>query len=106
MNAGIYAFDEDALREAITHLRDDNAQSEYYLTDTVAYFAARASACGRSSRADHRTVLGINDRVELAPARKEMNARLCAQHMRDGVTIVDPEPTYLEPELRDRRATR
>ena len=44
-------------------------------------------------------MLGINDRVELARARKEMNARLCAQHMRDGVTIVDPETTYLEPEL-------
>ena len=48
---------------------------------------------------DHLDVLGINDRVELARARREMNARLCAQHMRDGVTIVDPRPTYLEPEL-------
>ena len=44
-------------------------------------------------------MLGINDRVELAQARKEMNARLCAQHMRAGVTIVDPDTTYLEPEL-------
>ena len=59
MNAGIYAFDEAALREAVTHLRDDNAQSEYYLTDTVEYFVEDRKARspgGRdrpSSRARH-----------------------------------------------------
>jgi bifunctional UDP-N-acetylglucosamine pyrophosphorylase/glucosamine-1-phosphate N-acetyltransferase len=99
MNAGIYAFDEDALREAIVHLRDDNAQSEYYLTDTVAYFVGSGKKVKPVVAADHLHVLGINDRVELAQARKEMNARLCAQHMLGGVTIVDPDTTYLEPEL-------
>ncbi len=99
MNAGIYAFDEAALREAVTHLRDDNAQSEYYLTDTVRYFVDAGRHVRPVLATDHLHVLGINDRLELAQARREMNARLCAQHMRDGVTIVDPETTYLEPEL-------
>ncbi|MGA8576609.1 MAG: bifunctional UDP-N-acetylglucosamine diphosphorylase/glucosamine-1-phosphate N-acetyltransferase GlmU [Candidatus Cybelea sp.] len=99
MNAGIYAFDEAALRDAVAHLRDDNAQSEYYLTDTVAYFVEGGKRVAPVLATDHLHVLGINDRVELAQARKEMNARLCAQHMRDGVTIVDPDTTYLEPEL-------
>jgi bifunctional UDP-N-acetylglucosamine pyrophosphorylase/glucosamine-1-phosphate N-acetyltransferase len=99
MNAGIYAFDEPALREAVAHLRTDNAQNEYYLTDTVAHFVAAGKGVRPVLAADHLQVLGINDRVELAAARKEMNARLCAGHMRDGVTIVDPEATYLEPEL-------
>ncbi|MGB8964221.1 MAG: bifunctional UDP-N-acetylglucosamine diphosphorylase/glucosamine-1-phosphate N-acetyltransferase GlmU [Candidatus Cybelea sp.] len=99
LNAGIYAFDEAALREAVTHLRDENAQSEYYLTDTVAYFVNASKKVRPVLAPDHLVVLGINDRVELAQARKEMNARLCAQHMRDGVTIVDPDTTYLEPEL-------
>jgi bifunctional UDP-N-acetylglucosamine pyrophosphorylase/glucosamine-1-phosphate N-acetyltransferase len=49
---------------------------------------------------DPLNVLGVNDRVELAIARREMNARICAAHMRDGVTILDPATTYLEPELR------
>jgi bifunctional UDP-N-acetylglucosamine pyrophosphorylase/glucosamine-1-phosphate N-acetyltransferase len=48
---------------------------------------------------DHRLVLGVNDRVELAKARATMNERLCHAHMRAGVTIVDPATTYLEPEL-------
>jgi bifunctional UDP-N-acetylglucosamine pyrophosphorylase/glucosamine-1-phosphate N-acetyltransferase len=99
MNAGIYAFEEAPLREAVTHLRNDNAQSEYYLTDTVEYFVQRGRRVAPVAATDRLHVLGINDRIELAQARAEMNARLCAQHMRDGVTIVDPQTTYLEPEL-------
>ncbi|MBV9719177.1 MAG: bifunctional UDP-N-acetylglucosamine diphosphorylase/glucosamine-1-phosphate N-acetyltransferase GlmU [Candidatus Eremiobacteraeota bacterium] len=99
MNAGIYAFDERRLREAVTHLRHDNAQSEYYLTDAVEYFVKSGDRVAPVVAPDPLHVLGINDRVELAQARREMNARLCAQHMRDGVTIVDPQTTYLEPEL-------
>ncbi|MBV9332628.1 MAG: bifunctional UDP-N-acetylglucosamine diphosphorylase/glucosamine-1-phosphate N-acetyltransferase GlmU [Candidatus Eremiobacteraeota bacterium] len=99
MNAGIYAFDETALRDAVTRLSNDNAQSEYYLTDTVSYFVGAGKRVRPVLAGDHLDVLGINDRVELARARKEMNARLCAQHMRDGVTIVDPETTYLEPDV-------
>jgi bifunctional UDP-N-acetylglucosamine pyrophosphorylase/glucosamine-1-phosphate N-acetyltransferase len=44
-------------------------------------------------------VLGVNDRVELADARAILNHRLCEEHMRAGVTIVDPATTYLEPGL-------
>jgi bifunctional UDP-N-acetylglucosamine pyrophosphorylase / glucosamine-1-phosphate N-acetyltransferase len=99
MNAGIYAFDETALRDAVTRLRADNAQREYYLTDTVADFVHAGKTVKPVLVPDYLNVLGINDRVELARARREMNARLCAQHMRDGVTIIDPDATYLEPEL-------
>jgi bifunctional UDP-N-acetylglucosamine pyrophosphorylase / glucosamine-1-phosphate N-acetyltransferase len=99
MNAGIYAFDETALRGAVTHLRAENAQSEYYLTDAVEYFVKAGRRVRPLLASNPLHVLGINDRIELAQARKEMNARLCAQHMSDGVTIVDPGATYLEPEL-------
>ena len=99
MNAGIYAFDEGSLREAVTRLRTDNAQAEYYLTDAVADFVNSGKRVAPVVATDHLEVLGINDRVELALARREMNARICAQHMRDGVTIIDPPATYLEPEL-------
>src|SRR6185503_14998630 len=49
--------------------------------------------------ADKRDVLGVNDRTELATARAGLNARICSAHMRNGVTIIDPLTTYLEPEL-------
>ncbi len=99
MNAGIYAFDEAALREAVGALKNDNAQEEYYLTDAVAHFVRQGKRVRPVTVSDHLLTLGINDRVELALARREMNARLAAVHMRDGVTIVDPATTYLEPEL-------
>jgi bifunctional UDP-N-acetylglucosamine pyrophosphorylase / glucosamine-1-phosphate N-acetyltransferase len=99
MNAGIYACDEGALREAVAALKNDNAQREYYLTDTVAHFVGNGKRVMPLLIGDPLNVLGINDRVELALARREMNARLAAAHMRDGVTIIDPATTYLEPEL-------
>ncbi len=99
MNAGIYAFDEAELRTAIAQLRNDNAQREYYLTDTVEIFVKTGKRVSPVLAPDHVPLLGINDRVELALARKELNARLCEQYMRDGVTIIDPQTTYLEPEL-------
>jgi bifunctional UDP-N-acetylglucosamine pyrophosphorylase/glucosamine-1-phosphate N-acetyltransferase len=99
MNAGIYAFDEGELREAIPRLRADNAQKEYYLTDAVGDLVSRGKRVRPLLAQSHLDVLGINDRIELAQARREMNARLCERHMREGVTIVHPEVTYLEPEL-------
>ncbi|HKU68419.1 MAG TPA: bifunctional UDP-N-acetylglucosamine diphosphorylase/glucosamine-1-phosphate N-acetyltransferase GlmU [Candidatus Baltobacteraceae bacterium] len=105
MNAGIYAYEEDALRDAVARLRSDNAQGEYYLTDTIADFVESGKRVVPVMATDHLHVLGINDRVELAIARKEMNKRLCAQYMRDGVTIIDPDATYLEPELEIGRDT-
>lgn len=99
MNAGIYAFDEAELRDAVAQLKNDNAQHEYYLTDTVAHFVRQGKRVSPVVCDEHLHVLGVNDRTELAKARREMNERICERHMRDGVTIVDPQTTYLEPEL-------
>ena len=99
MNTGIYAFREEELRDVVARLNADNAQGEYYLTDAVASFADAGKPVRAVPACDHLDVLGINDRTELAQARKEMNARLCAHYMRDGVTIIDPGTTYVEPEL-------
>lgn len=99
MNAGIYAFEETALRGVIGRLSSENAQGELYLTDTVELLIGSGKRVIPVREPDYRVVLGINDRVELAEAAREMNRRLCEQHMRNGVTIVDPATTYLEPEL-------
>jgi bifunctional UDP-N-acetylglucosamine pyrophosphorylase/glucosamine-1-phosphate N-acetyltransferase len=105
MNAGIYAFDEAELRQAVAALKNDNAQREYYLTDAVEHFVRSGKRVRPVPAQSHLHTLGVNDRVELALARREMNQRLCERYMRDGVTIVDPAATYLEPELRIGRDT-
>ncbi len=96
MNAAIYAFDEPLLRAALPQLSNANAQREYYLTDAIALAVAQGYAVLPVVCEDYRITLGINDRVELAAARRTMNAQLCERWMRDGVTIEDPETTYLE----------
>ncbi|MBV9439068.1 MAG: bifunctional UDP-N-acetylglucosamine diphosphorylase/glucosamine-1-phosphate N-acetyltransferase GlmU [Candidatus Eremiobacteraeota bacterium] len=99
MNAGIYAFYEPALRDAIVRIGAENAQREYYLTDTIALLVGGGHRVAPVSVGDYRTVLGVNDRVELANARRQINRRLCEQHMRAGVTIVDPAATWLDAGL-------
>ena len=105
MNAGIYAFEETALREVISQLNNANAQGEYYVTDAVERTVRGGKRVVPVAAGDHHSMLGINDRVELAQARAAMNARLCERYMREGATIVDPQTTYLEPELRIGRDT-
>jgi bifunctional UDP-N-acetylglucosamine pyrophosphorylase/glucosamine-1-phosphate N-acetyltransferase len=99
VNAGVYAFDEGALRAVIGEIQSNNAQGELYLTDTIALLADRGDRVVPVLCHDRRLVMGVNDRVELSHARKAINARLCEDHMRAGVTIVDPDRTYLEPGL-------
>lgn len=99
MNAGIYAFDEPPLREIMPQIGNDNAQREYYLTDAVELLIASGRRIAPVPVADYRSVLGVNDRVELANASAILNRRMCEEHMRAGVTIVDPATTYLEPGL-------
>jgi len=99
MNAGLYAFDDRKLRAAVAELRDENAQREYYLTDTIDGFVRAGHAVTPVLADDVTSVLGVNDRIELAAASRALNRRLCERHMRAGVTIVDPQTTYLEPGL-------
>ena len=89
-NAGPIAFSGAEALAMLDAIRPQNAQNEYYLTDTVEHFVRGGKRVRPVPAGDHLHVLGVNDRVELALARKEMNARLCAAHMREGVTIVDP----------------
>ncbi|MDQ6943383.1 MAG: bifunctional UDP-N-acetylglucosamine diphosphorylase/glucosamine-1-phosphate N-acetyltransferase GlmU [Candidatus Eremiobacteraeota bacterium] len=99
MNAGIYAYHERALRAAIVQVGNDNAQREYYLTDTIELLIGTGQRVAPVPVDDYRSVLGVNDRVELASANVIVNRRLCEAHMRAGVTIADPATTHLVPGL-------
>lgn len=105
MNAGIYAFDETALRDAVAKLRNNNAQAEYYLTDTIELLVRAGKPVVPVIASDHRSVLGINDRAELALAGHILNQAICREHMLAGVSISDPATTYLEPGLEIGRDT-
>ncbi|HEV2879592.1 MAG TPA: bifunctional UDP-N-acetylglucosamine diphosphorylase/glucosamine-1-phosphate N-acetyltransferase GlmU [Candidatus Eremiobacteraceae bacterium] len=96
VNAGIYCFDQATLRRAIAELSTDNAQGELYLTDCIAALARAGERIVTVEAADHRDVMGVNNRVELAAARAILQQRILEQHMLAGVTIVDPANTYID----------
>jgi len=96
VNAGVYAFDGAALRDALATLAPDNAQGELYLPSALAPLERVVA----HPLADPELLLGVNDRVELAHVRALAQARIHARHMRAGVTIVDPASTLIDAGVR------
>jgi len=95
-NSSIYAFDVDFLREALGMLQPDNDQGELYLTDVVAIARNQKRAVGAYPIDDVWQIKGVNDRIQLARLRAEMNRRVLEAHMRSGVTVVDPASTWVD----------
>jgi bifunctional UDP-N-acetylglucosamine pyrophosphorylase/glucosamine-1-phosphate N-acetyltransferase len=96
VNAGIYAFDGAFLRAALPRLRPANAQGELYLTDLVGMARADGLPVLAVCCADDWQVSGVNDRVQLAAVRAELNRRLLEHWMLAGVTVVDPASTWVD----------
>ena len=99
VNSGVYAFDAKLLAEALTQVTTDNVQGEEYLTDTLEILRTAGHRVGAVVAADFRDILGINDRVQLAQARRLLNDRLVERAMREGVTVVDPATTWLDVQV-------
>ena len=99
VNSGVYAFDADHLREALVRLTRDNAQGEEYLTDVLGILVAAGERVGVVRVADHREVVGVNDRVQLAAAGALLRDRTLAAWMAAGVTVVDPATTWVDADV-------
>ncbi|WGW10771.1 bifunctional UDP-N-acetylglucosamine diphosphorylase/glucosamine-1-phosphate N-acetyltransferase GlmU [Saxibacter everestensis] len=99
INSGIYAFDAEVLRAALQKVGTDNAQGEKYLTDVLAHARQAGSTVAALVTSDIWQVEGANDRVQLAALGKELNRRICERWMRAGVTIVDPNTTWIDADV-------
>ncbi|WP_067841281.1 bifunctional UDP-N-acetylglucosamine diphosphorylase/glucosamine-1-phosphate N-acetyltransferase GlmU [Amphibacillus sediminis] len=99
INTGTYCFDNKVLFEALAHVSNDNKQGEYYLPDVIEIAQANGDKVAAFSAKDSNETIGINDRVALAQAEKLMKQRINRQHMQNGVTILDPEQTYIGPDV-------
>jgi len=90
VNTGLMAASAKRMREWLAQLRNDNAQSEYYLTDVVV-MAAKAGLKVNAILADSEDeVLGVNDKVQLAEVESIHRRRRATELMLQGVTLVDP----------------
>ena len=95
INTGVCVYDNKVLFEALTKITNNNSQGEYYLTDLVGIIREMGLKVTAYVNDDYEETLGINDRVQLAYAEKVLRHRINEMHMRNGVTLIDPEATYI-----------
>ena len=96
VNSGMYVFDAQVLVYALDKITPNNAQGEYYLTDTLEILLSAGKKIGGYAISDNDEIRGINDRVQLNEAEKIMQKRINEYHMRNGVTMRNPESVYIE----------
>ena len=96
VNSGMYVFDAQSLVYALDKITPNNAQGEYYLTDTLEILLSAGKKIGGYAISDNDEIRGINDRVQLNEAEKIMQKRINEYHMRNGVTMRNPESVYIE----------
>lgn len=96
VNSGIYCFTGRALKLALENIHNDNSQNEYYLTDCISILNENNFKTGAYAIEDHTEILGVNSRLQLAQCDKIIRSRVNEFHMNNGVTIVNPDNTYIE----------
>ena len=99
VNSGVFAFDGAVLRAALERVTPDNAQGEFYITDVLGIARNDGLRVTALTAPDARELAGVNDRVQLAEAGKELNRRLVEKAMRNGATVIDPATTWIGVEV-------
>ena len=100
VNSGIYVFDNKKLFSYLKNIQPNNAQHEYYLTDIIDMFVKDGLKVGAFVTDDPVSTYGINDRVQLAYASKVIRKRINTKLMLSGVTIEDPDTTYISSDVK------
>jgi bifunctional UDP-N-acetylglucosamine pyrophosphorylase / glucosamine-1-phosphate N-acetyltransferase len=95
INTGVYLADAGFLRSAMSDLRSDNAQGEYYLTDLVAIARGRGAPVEAWLSDTPADFAGINSRKELAQMEAQIRQKVNSRLMDSGVTIIDPATAYI-----------
>jgi bifunctional UDP-N-acetylglucosamine pyrophosphorylase/glucosamine-1-phosphate N-acetyltransferase len=96
INTSIYCFRRSVLAPSLRRLSPENAQGEYYLTDVIAVLHDAGYPVISMVVGDPMEAAGVNDRAQLAVAEAELRDRTNERWMRRGVTMLDPERTYID----------
>ncbi|SDY57034.1 bifunctional UDP-N-acetylglucosamine pyrophosphorylase / Glucosamine-1-phosphate N-acetyltransferase [Proteiniborus ethanoligenes] len=105
INSGIYCFNGKSLKLALENLDNNNAQNEYYITDAIKILNELGFTIGGYKIRDNEEIAGINSRIQLAEAEKIMRKRINNKHMINGITIINPDNTYIDSEVAIERDT-
>ncbi|WP_295773154.1 bifunctional UDP-N-acetylglucosamine diphosphorylase/glucosamine-1-phosphate N-acetyltransferase GlmU [uncultured Limosilactobacillus sp.] len=100
INTGVYCFDNQKLFAALKKLTNDNVQGEYYLTDVIGILKSQNEVVTAYQMDDFEESMGVNDLVALAKARRIMQERINTKLMKDGVSLIDPDTTYIDADVK------
>lgn len=98
VNSSMYCFDTPLLLSALGKIGSKNQQQEYYLTDTIEILIREGHQV-EAFKTSFDQIMGINDRIQLQEASAVLNRRIVRRHMANGVTIIDPDTTYIEEQV-------
>jgi bifunctional UDP-N-acetylglucosamine pyrophosphorylase/glucosamine-1-phosphate N-acetyltransferase len=99
VNSGVFVFDAKTLFEVLPTLEPANKQGEYYLTDMVSALRELGRPVRALEFSDPDLLRGVNDRWSLAEASKVLRTQILRRHAMNGVSILDPDSTYVEPDV-------
>ncbi len=99
INTGTYVFDAEPLVEALDHLTNDNAAGEYYVGDVLPMLRRAGRRVVAHLATDPNVNLGVNTRADLAAATAEARRQILHRHMLAGVTVIDPESTWIDADV-------
>lgn len=97
INAGIYCLNWQKIKAAFSQLKTNNAQGEYYLTDIIEWGNKQGLSVNAHILERNEEIYGINSKLNLAEATRMLTKRTLDKYMTDGITIVDPSSTWIDP---------
>jgi len=98
VNAGIYCLNWQKIKPAFSQLTSNNSQGEYYLTDIISWAVKGGLNTNAYILKNNEEIFGINSKAHLAEATKMLNRKIVNKHLENGVTIVDPQSTWISDE--------
>jgi len=99
INSGIYAFDLEPLFDALSAINAENSQGEYYLPDLIGIYRRQKRGVATFTIANAAEIRGINSRTELAEVSKMVRQQKNEELMAAGVTLIDPDTTYIDSDV-------
>lgn len=99
INSGMYVFNSKELYYALDEIKNDNAQGEYYLPDTLMIIKNKGLKVDAMITGDSSEIEGVNSRVQLAHAEEIMKKRINNRWMAEGVTMINPDSTHIGPDV-------
>jgi bifunctional UDP-N-acetylglucosamine pyrophosphorylase/glucosamine-1-phosphate N-acetyltransferase len=99
INSGVNCIDSELLKDFLNNIDNNNAQREYYLTDIIEFAVERNKKINTYVVEDSNEIIGINTRKQQSEAEKILRNRIIDKHLNNGVTIIDPNTTFIDTEV-------